>query len=145
MLFRSATSPITVTGLNSQTSYTFTVKGNNVNSVSGPNSSASSSVTATTVPQAPTIGTFTDGGTGTSGSLTFTAGATGGKLITDYKYSTDGTNYTITSGAWVQTGKGAYVYTPVQDRIRMVQAGSVALINGIDSGMRLSHTCPWRQ
>lgn len=54
----------------------------------------------------------------------------------------DGSLFTIKSGAWVQTGKGAYTYTPVQDKIRMVQAGSLALINGSDSGMRLSHTCP---
>lgn len=54
----------------------------------------------------------------------------------------DNSLFVIKSGAWVQTGKGAYVYTPVQDRIRMVQAGTVALINGSDSGMRLSHTCP---
>lgn len=54
----------------------------------------------------------------------------------------DGSLFTIKSGAWVQTGKGAYTYTPVQDRIRMVQAGSVAQINGSDSGIRLSHTCP---
>ena len=46
-----SSSPVTVTGLSSQTSYTFTVKGNNVNSISGPNSSSSSSVTATTVPE----------------------------------------------------------------------------------------------
>jgi len=54
----------------------------------------------------------------------------------------DGSLFTIKSGAWVQTGKGAYTYTPVADRIRLVQAGSLALINGSDSGMRLSHTCP---
>jgi hypothetical protein len=54
----------------------------------------------------------------------------------------DGSLFVIKSGAWVQTGKGAYTYTPVADRIRMVQAGSLALINGSDSGMRLSHTCP---
>ena len=54
----------------------------------------------------------------------------------------DGSLFTIKSGAWVQTGKGAYTYTPVVDRIRIVQAGSLAQINGLDSGMRLSHTCP---
>lgn len=54
----------------------------------------------------------------------------------------DGTTFVIKSGAWVQTGKGAYTYTPVADRIRMVQTGTVAKINGSDSGMRLSHTCP---
>lgn len=55
---------------------------------------------------------------------------------------TDGSLYTIQSGAWVQTGKGAYAYTLTKDRDRMVQAGSLAKINGLDSGMRLSHTCP---
>ncbi len=54
----------------------------------------------------------------------------------------DGSLFVIKSGAWVQTGKGAYTYTPVADRIRLVQAGTVALINGSDSGIRLSHTCP---
>ena len=54
----------------------------------------------------------------------------------------DGSLFVIKSGAWVQTGKGAYTYTLVSDRIRMVQAGTVAQINGSDSGMRLSHTCP---
>lgn len=54
----------------------------------------------------------------------------------------DGSLFVIKSGAWVQTGKGAYTYTRVSDRIRLVQAGSLALINGSDSGMRLSHTCP---
>ena len=54
----------------------------------------------------------------------------------------DSSLFTIRTGAWVQTGKGAYVYTLVSDRIRMVQVGSLAKINGSDSGMRLSHTCP---
>jgi hypothetical protein len=54
----------------------------------------------------------------------------------------DGSLFVIKSGAWVQTGKGAYTYTRVEDRIRMVMAGTVAQINGSDSGMRLSHTCP---
>ena len=56
--------------------------------------------------------------------------------------SQDGSKFVIKSGAWVQTGKGAYVYTLVRDKIRIVQAGSLATINGSDSGIRLSHTCP---
>ena len=93
----SGTSPITVTGLSSATSYTFTAKATNT-SGSSPASTATSAITATTVPQAPTIGTFTDGGTGTTGTLSFTAGSTGGKSITGYKVSTDGTTYTTVSG-----------------------------------------------
>lgn len=54
----------------------------------------------------------------------------------------DNSLFTIRTGAWVQTGKGAYVYTLVSDRIRMVQVGSLAKIDGADSGIRLSHTCP---
>ena len=93
----SGTSPITVTGLQSATSYTFTAQATNT-SGSSPATTATSAITATTVPQAPTIGTFTDGGDGTTGTLSFTAGSTGGKSITGYKVSTDGTTYTTVSG-----------------------------------------------
>ena len=53
----TGTSPITVTGLQSATSYTFTVSAANSNGTL--TSAATSSITATTVPQAPTIGTAT--------------------------------------------------------------------------------------
>jgi hypothetical protein len=92
-----STSPIVVTGLQSATSYTFT--GTATNSIGlSTVSSASSSITATTVPQAPTPGTATATNT-TTASLPFTAGATGGSTITNYKYSTDGTTYTALSPA----------------------------------------------
>ena len=93
-----ASSPVTVTGLTLGTSYTFTVISSNGygNSLA---TSPSNSITTTSVPQAPTIGTATDSATAAGGtvSLTFTAGATGGKTITNYKYSTDGTTYTALS------------------------------------------------
>jgi hypothetical protein len=88
-------SPITVTGLQSATAYTFKVSAANSSGTLA--SSSSSSITATTVPQAPTIGTFTDGGTGTTGTLSFTVGATGGSSITNYKVSTDNSTYTALS------------------------------------------------
>ena len=94
----TGSSPITVLGLQSNTGYTFTVKATNANGDSTA-STSSSSITATTVPQAPTIGTFTDGGTGTAGTLSFTAGATGGSAITNYSYSTDSSTYTTLSPA----------------------------------------------
>lgn len=93
-----SSSPITVTGQQSATAYTYTVTATNANGTSTA-SPASGSVTATTVPQAPTIGTFTDGGTGTSGTLSFTAGATGGSAITNYKVSTDNITFTALSPA----------------------------------------------
>jgi hypothetical protein len=93
-----ASSPVTVTGLTLGTSYTFTVISSNGygNSLA---TSPSNSITTTSVPQAPTIGTATDSATAAGGtvSLTFTAGATGGKTITNYKYSTDGATYTALS------------------------------------------------
>jgi hypothetical protein len=87
-------SPITVTGLQSGQSYTYTVTATN-NYGTSAESSASAGVTATTVPQAPTIGTAT--GADSSATLTFTAGATGGSSITNYKYSTDNSTYTAFS------------------------------------------------
>jgi hypothetical protein len=91
-----SSSPIVVTGLQSNTSYTFVAQARN-NFGTSISSSASSSITATTTPQAPTIGTAT--GLTKSASLSFTAGATGGLPITNYKYSTDGTTFIALSPA----------------------------------------------
>jgi len=88
-------SPITITGLQSSTQYTYTVVASN-NYGTAPASSASSAVTATTVPQAPTIGTATGGNA--QASVTFTANATGGSAIT---------GYTITSSPGSITASGA--------------------------------------
>jgi len=93
----ATSSPVTLTGLTSATSYTVTATATNV-SATGP-ATTSSSFTATTIPNAPTIGTFTDGGTGTTGTLSFTAPATGGSAITNYSYSTDSSTYTTLSPA----------------------------------------------
>ena len=90
-------SPLTVTGLQSSTSYTFTVRARNAVGT-GAASAASNSITATTVPQAPTIGTAADGGTGTTATVTYTAGATGGATVTAY---------TATSSPGSLTGTGA--------------------------------------
>jgi len=77
-----ASSPISVTGLQSNTAYTFTVVANNTQGF-GASSVASNSITATTVPQAPTVGTLTRT-SDTIASLAFTAGNTGGSAITSY-------------------------------------------------------------
>lgn len=86
-----SSSPLTVTGLQSATEYTYTVVASNRYGTAAA-SAASAGVTATTVPQAPTIGTAT--GADQSATLTFTAGANGGSSITNYKYSTDNSTYT---------------------------------------------------
>ena len=89
-----SSSPINITGLQSSTQYTYTVTSTGPLGTSNA-SSASSAVTATTVPQAPTIGTAT--GADSSATLTFTAGSTGGATISNYKYSTDNSTYTAFS------------------------------------------------
>jgi hypothetical protein len=75
-------SPCTVTGLTNGTAYTFTVHA--TNSVgSGPESSASTSVTPATLPDAPTIGAVTGG----NGAITVNwsaPGNTGGDPVTGY-------------------------------------------------------------
>ena len=86
-----ATSPVTVTGLQSATSYTFTVTATNSVGTSDA-SSASSAMTATTIPQPVTIGTATCASsqsyTGSANiSVPFTVGATGGKTVTYYATS----------------------------------------------------------
>jgi hypothetical protein len=91
-----STSPLVVTGLQSSTQYTYTVTATNNYGTSSA-SSASSAVTATTVPQNPTIGTAT--ADNQSATLTFTTGATGGSSITNYKYSTDNSTYIAFSPA----------------------------------------------
>lgn len=90
-----ASSPLTVAGLQSSTSYTFTVTATNAAGTSAA-SSASNSITATTVPQAPTIGSATAGSG--SATVTYTAGATGGKTVS---------TYTATSSPGSFTGTGA--------------------------------------
>jgi outer membrane protein assembly factor BamB len=90
-----ASSPLTVTGLQSSTSYTFTVTATNAVGTSAA-SGATASITATTVPQAPTIGTATAGNA--SATVAYTAGATGGKAVS---------TYTATSTPGSLTGTGA--------------------------------------
>jgi hypothetical protein len=90
-----SSSPITVSGLQSATAYTFSVTGTN-NFGTSAGSINSNSITANTVPEQPgtPVATYVSN---TSVTLAFTAGASGGASITNYKYSTDGTNYTAFS------------------------------------------------
>lgn len=90
-----ASSPLTVTGLQSNTAYTFTATATNFVGT-GSASAASNSITATTVPQAPTIGTPTlaDGQAYTGSAnigVVFTANATGGKAITTFTATSSST------------------------------------------------------
>jgi len=94
----SSTSTVTLTGLTPGTSYTVygTVSNNFGTST---NSSNATAVAPSTLPQAPTIGTLSANNTSGELTLTFTAGNSGGKSITNYKYSTNGSTYTAFSPA----------------------------------------------
>jgi hypothetical protein len=79
----TGTSPISVTGLAANTSYTFVVQAIN-NAGTGPASAASNSITTATVPGAPTIGTATATSSSTA-TVAYTAPASdGGSTITTY-------------------------------------------------------------
>ena len=92
--FTTVGNTVTITGLTPGTAYT--VYGNAQNgSGTSVNTANAAAVTPTTRPQAPTIGTATAGNA--QATLTFTAGNTGGKSISNYKYSIDGTTYTAFS------------------------------------------------
>jgi hypothetical protein len=88
-------SPITVTGLQSATSYTFAVSAANANGTL--TSAASSSITATTVPNTPGTPTATITNA-TTVSLAFTAGATGGAAISSYTVTSSPSISLSTSG-----------------------------------------------
>lgn len=108
-----ASSPLTVTGLQSDTSYTFIVRATNAVGDSS-NSAASNSIIATTVPQAPTIGTAT--ASGTTASVPFTAGANGGAAVstftaTSYPGSFTGTSATSPITVSGLIGGTAYTFT----------------------------------
>lgn len=107
-----STSPITVDGLQSNTSYTYTVTSTNLSGTSSA-SSASSAVTATTIPQAPSISAVSGNAKAT---LTITPGATGGSAITQYSIisSPATTTQTTSSTSYEFTGLTngtAYTFT----------------------------------
>jgi len=89
------TSPVTISGLTNGTAYTVKLRAVNV-AGSGASSVASASFTPRTVPGAPSITSVTPGDS--TVSVAFTAGSTGGSLITDYEYQLNG------SGSWFSLG-----------------------------------------
>lgn len=137
-----ASSPLTVTGLQSNTSYTFVVKGTNAVGDS-PNSSSSNSITATTVPQAPTIGAASKN-LSTTGAINvaFTVGATGGKAITTNTAtgspSGSGSSATSPIGVTGLTPGTSYTFT-----VTSTNANGTSTASSASSSVAASqYTCP---
>lgn len=91
-----SSSPIIVSGQQSSTQYTYTVIASN-DYATAATSSASAAVTATTVPQAPTINSITPGNA--QASVAFTAGATGGSAITGFTVTSSPGSYTASGSS----------------------------------------------
>lgn len=90
-----ATSPVNITGLTNGVAYTVYLKAVNANGDSP--TSVGVIFTPSTIPSAPTSLVATRGDQ--SASIAFTTGSNGGSTISNYKYSTDGTNYSAFSPA----------------------------------------------
>ena len=105
--FTSTTSTVTVTGLSSNTSYVF--KGKATNAVGDSIILSSSSTLVTTKPQAPTIGTATKVN-GTTVTVAYTAGNTGGSAITSYTVvsSPSVSDLIVTGGSGILSVSGAF-------------------------------------
>lgn len=128
-------SPLTVTGLQSGVAYTFTVVANGGNGQSAA-SAASNSITATTVPDSPSISSVTDTGSGRAYNnglavVAFTAGATGGTAITSFTaaasaggYSASGASSPL-SVAGLQSGV-SYTYTVTATNANGTSVASIA-------------------
>ena len=99
-----ASSPITVTGLQSDTSYTFTVTATNTYGTSDA-SAASNSITATTVPATPAAPTASSPNADQD-QISWSAPANGGSAITNYHWESNdgksGDTATTTSAALAQ-------------------------------------------
>lgn len=130
-----SSSPITVTGLASNTTYTFLVKANNA-SGSSFDSSQTSGILITTVPQAPTIGTASITNT-TTASVTFTAGQTGGKSITSYVGASSPSISVSTSGASSPVSiTGSYAAGQTYTfAVAAVNANGTSLYSGYSNGI----------
>lgn len=126
-------SPITVAGLQSSTQYTYTVTATNANGT-GVASSASSLVTATTIPQAPTIGTATEASS-TSASVTFTANATGGSTITGYTVTSSPGGLTATGASSPITVTGLTTGTTYTFSVTATNANGTSIASSASSSV----------
>jgi hypothetical protein len=101
-----SSSPIRVTGLSSDTAYTFTVTATNTYGTSAA-SAASGSVTATTVPATPSAPSATAQGGAANDDVSWSAPATGGSAITSYTWASSDGKGATQAGPSVSVGQEA--------------------------------------
>jgi hypothetical protein len=120
-------SPIVVTGLQSNTSYTFKVFASNA-AGSSTESVASEAITATTVPQTPTITGVTAGFEKVD--IAFSSGATGGKAISTYTVTKSDSGTTTGASSPISytslTGGTSYTFTITATNANGTSAASTA-------------------
>jgi hypothetical protein len=121
-------SPITVTGLQSNTAYTFAVRSKNAAGYSS-FSTSSISITTTSVPQSPTISAVTSGFE--SASVAFNANSTGGSTITGYTVTASPGNATATGSSSPLKLSGltagtSYTFTVTATSSKGISAASTA-------------------
>lgn len=129
----NASSPISVSGLSANTSYTFTVTATNSFGTSNA-SSASNSITTATTPGAPTSVTVSDPGTDGYALVSWTAPASdGGSAITDYavQYSSNSGSTWTTFSDGTSTSTSATVTGLTLDTAYIFRA---AAINAVGTG-----------
>lgn len=137
-----SSSPITVAGLQSNIAYTFTVTGTNAAGTGGA-SAASGSMTATTVPQAPTI-TGTSQNTGAVGrvNVSFTNNGTGGKAISSNTATSNPSSITASGSSAIVvtglTGNANYTFTVTATNANGTSAASSASASTRASGYSCS-------
>jgi len=138
----NATSPISVSGLTANTSYTFTVTATNSYGTSNA-SAASNSITTATTPGAPTSVTVTDPGTDGYAAVSWTAPASnGGSAITDYviQYSSNSGSSWTTFSDGTSTSTSATVTGLTLDTAYIFR---VAAVNVIGTGSYSTASAPF--
>jgi hypothetical protein len=128
-----------------------------INAAGTGDASTAANATATTVPQAPTIGTAADGGTGTTATVTYTAGATGGAAVSTFTATsspgsltgtgsspitvsglTAGTAYTFTVTA--TNANGTSTSSSASNSVTPIVPGAYELIQGAEMGGLSTYT-----
>jgi hypothetical protein len=129
--FTTTSSPVTITGLSSSTQYTYTVSATGTYGTSAA-SAASAGVTATTVPQPPTL--VASPNTDTTASIAITAGQTGGSAITEYQIISN-PNTTIQT-----TSSSPYIFTGLTTGTAYTFTATAINLNGSSSTSSASNS-----